>query len=192
MPVVEQLRWLRQLGEVYLRTIPSALGALIQAVQDSPELLPNLKGVVIHAETLLVHADIVTDGLRRLCRSRLGCEIIDGYRRPEAGTIAVRCPSADLYHVQSEACLMEVVDGDGRMCEPGQTGEVVITPLYSYAMPLIRYRTGDLAELPSSDFSFTQRCSCGRSLPGIKRFLRGGKPPTNPTTGFGDRSDTGR
>jgi phenylacetate-CoA ligase len=164
-PIADQLRWLRGLGQVYLRTTPSVLRLLAEEVRVLPELSPELNGI-------LTHGGIVTDESRQLCREYLGKDIIDSYRRPEAGTIALRCPASDIYHIQSEICLLEVVGNDGRPCGPGESGEVVITPLYAYAMPLIRYRTGDIAELPPDTFSLTRRCSCGRSLPGIARFLR--------------------
>ena len=180
-PIADQLRWLRGLGQVYLRTTPSVLRPLVGEVRVSPELSPELNGI-------LTHGGIVTDELRQLCRDSLGKDIIDSYRRREAGTIAVQCPASDIYHIQSEICLLEVVGNDGRPCGPGKSGEVVITPLYAYAMPLIRYRTGDIAELPPDSFSLTRRCGCGRSLPGIDRFLRCNGQSAEPsrTTSYSD------
>jgi phenylacetate-CoA ligase len=51
------------------------------------------------------------------------------------------------------------IDGAG----PERSGEIVITNLYSFAMPIIRYRTGDIGEFDETP------CSCGRSLPRLKR-----------------------
>jgi phenylacetate-CoA ligase len=164
LPVAEQLRWLQQLGELYLRTTASQLRALCDAVRQSPDILPRLKGVVINKA--------VSTDLRTLCRDHLGCEIIDFYHRRETGVVALRCPRDGIYHLPSETCLIEIVDEEGRLCKRGQAGEIVVTPLYSYAMPFIRYRTGDIAELPASDPGFTQYCGCGRTLPGITRFVR--------------------
>jgi phenylacetate-CoA ligase len=184
LPVEEQLRWLEQTGEVYLRTRPSTLTALLTTLQQQPQLKPHVKGVLLRGE-------MASDNLRQLCRNDLHCEIIDSYWRPEIGAIALRCPSADLYHLQSETCLVEVIDRDGRLCEAGQRGEVVITPLYAYAMPLVRYRTGDIAELPSSNFSLTQRCTCGRGLPAISRVLRTtGVPSGGASAGSRDENAT--
>jgi phenylacetate-CoA ligase len=51
--------------------------------------------------------------------------------------------------------VLEVLDPDGRPVDVGQTGEVVVTGLHSFAMPFIRYRIGDLAVKGPS------RCPCG-------------------------------
>jgi phenylacetate-CoA ligase len=48
---------------------------------------------------------------------------------------------------------------DGRPCAPGEVGEVLITDLHNYGMPLIRYRVGDLASWKAGG------CPCGRGLP---------------------------
>ena len=110
---VDQLRWLGTLGDIYPRTTPSAIRNLAEAVRDAPDLVPSLKGV-------LTQADIVTDDLRDLCRRHLAAEIIDCYRRPDTGFIALRCPAGENYHIQSETCLLEVVDDEGNICGPGK------------------------------------------------------------------------
>ena len=59
---------------------------------------------------------------------------------------------------------VEIVDDAGRPVPPGTEGNIVVTCLTNYAMPLLRYRLGDFAELGSD-------CSCGRGLPVLKRIL---------------------
>lgn len=162
LPVAGQLRWLAGLGGCYLRTTADRLRALCEGVEPSQSILAGLKGILI--------SDVVADELRTLCRERLGCDIIDTYRRLEAGFAALRCPGTDTYHAQTETCLVEIIDGAGRPCKPGEPGEIVVTPFYSYAMPLIRYRTGDIAQVATAESGFTQFCGCGRTLPGIGRF----------------------
>jgi phenylacetate-CoA ligase len=60
--------------------------------------------------------------------------------------------------------LVEVLDERGAPCPPGKIGRVVVTALHNFAMPLIRYELGDLAEVGSA-------CSCGRGLPVLRRIL---------------------
>jgi phenylacetate-CoA ligase len=52
-----------------------------------------------------------------------------------------------------------VLDAAGRPCAAGETGNVVLTPLHNFAMPLLRYEIGDLATVGGG------RCGCGRLLP---------------------------
>ena len=72
--------------------------------------------------------------------------------RPSAG-------SADGLHVNEDHFLVEVVDPDaGTPCAPGQEGELVFTTLTKEALPLLRYRTADIAALS------LDACPCGRTL----------------------------
>ena len=159
----QQLRWLCDLGPVYLRTRPSLARALALTVAENPDLRPTLRGI-------LTQGEMVTQDHRRLCRKYLGRDLIDSYGLAEAGTIALRCPISDLYHIQSETCLVELLKPDMRPCKPGELGEIVVTALYNFAMPLLRYATGDFAELAYSAET-DGRCACGRTLPALKRVF---------------------
>ena len=88
----------------------------------------------------------VDDTLRAQCRDVLGVPIVHNYTAAEAGWMALQCPSCDSFHVQSEVCLLEVLDDANRQVAPGEVGRVVVTPLHGFAMPLLRYDIGDEAE----------------------------------------------
>jgi phenylacetate-CoA ligase len=175
-PPKQQLRWLASLGGVYLRTRPSIVRALALAVRADPQLKPALKGI-------LTRGEILTDDVRALCARYLGHSPIDSYELTEAGAVALSCPRCDAYHLQNEVCLTEVLGEDGRPCRPGEIGQIVVTPLYNFAMPLIRYATGDFARLPDA----ADACAFV-GLPRIKRVLGrsrnvirlGGRPPCRP------------
>jgi len=74
--------------------------------------------------------------------------------------VACECIEAQAgLHVNEDHFLVEVVDpGSGRPLAPGERGELVFTTLTKEAMPLLRYRTGDIAALDRST------CACGRTL----------------------------
>jgi phenylacetate-CoA ligase len=74
--------------------------------------------------------------------------------------VACECVEAQAgLHVNEDHFLVEVVDpGSGRPVPPGERGELVFTTLTKEAMPLLRYRTGDIAALDRSP------CACGRTL----------------------------
>lgn len=92
----------------------------------------------------------------------------DAYGMSEVGTIAVQC-ELSAYHVESERLWIEILDEAGEPLPRGQVGEVVITNLINRAMPLLRYRTGDLAALAEG------ACACGR--PNIALRLVEGREP---------------
>jgi phenylacetate-CoA ligase len=60
-------------------------------------------------------------------------------------------------HVHEDHFLVEVVDGDGRPVAAGAEGELVFTTLRKQALPLIRYRTGDIGRVIDGP------CPCGRT-----------------------------
>jgi len=117
---------------------------------------------------VVTKGELLDPSTRWFIENAFGAKIIDFYATEETGIIAWECPSGDGYHIDQDFNFVEVVRPDGSPAEPGEVGEVVLTNLYQRAMPIIRYRVGDLAALAPSP------CSCGRSLP-LLRQLRGRK-----------------
>lgn len=153
----EQAEWLQRVKPDYLLTYPSALRDLLRYARDHRIIIPRLRELRTLAELLPAET-------RRLAREVWGLKIVDMYSTQEAGYLALQCPEHEHYHVQSEAVLLEVLDPDGNPCPPGTVGRVVITPLFNFAMPMIRYEVGDLAEVGGA-------CPCGRGLPVLSRIL---------------------
>ncbi len=83
--------------------------------------------------------------------------VANGYGSREGGFLAHECPAGSM-HVTSENVIMEIVDDAGRPLPIGKPGEIVITHLDNYALPFIRYRTGDVGRL------LIRACRCGRGL----------------------------
>jgi phenylacetate-CoA ligase len=150
----EQWEWLRRIRPDYLLVVPSVLRNFAGRA-DAAEL--DLKGIRTIGE-------VVDDDLRARVRDSFGVRIHDLYSSEECGTLAIQCPEAGVYHVQSEALIVEVLNDAGEPCCPGEIGRVVATPLYNFATPLIRYELNDYAEAGGS-------CSCGRGLPVIRRIM---------------------
>ncbi|HXH82419.1 MAG TPA: phenylacetate--CoA ligase family protein [Candidatus Tectomicrobia bacterium] len=98
-------------------------------------------------------AEPLLDVQRRTIAEVFGCRVATEYGSRDAGLTANECPEGGL-HVPVEGIVVELADvgADG-------VGEIVVTNLYSPAMPIIRYRTGDLGRLEP------QPCRCGRTLP---------------------------
>ncbi len=152
----QQLDWLHRVRPDYLLSYPSALAGLADFAGRTGAALPPLLGLQSFGETC-------TDDARATCRAAWGLRIADCYTTQEVGYIALECPDHEgSYHIQSEGVLVEVLDDAGQPCAPGQTGRLVATPLHNFAMPLIRYEVGDLAEVGAP-------CACGRGLPVLSR-----------------------
>jgi phenylacetate-CoA ligase len=152
-----QFAWLQRHQPSYLLTYPSNLRALLDATRSTARPFPHLRHVVTVAESL-------PDGLREQCREQWGVRICDIYSAAEVGYIAIQAPYGDHYLVPEEVVRVEILDDAGNPVKRGESGRVVVTPLFNYAMPLIRYEIGDYAELGG-------RSPCGRTLPVINRIL---------------------
>ncbi len=92
-----------------------------------------------------------------------GVPVKNTYSCTEAGYLASPCPAGHGLHVHAENVLLEVLDGEGLPCLPGQTGRIVITTLHNFRTPFIRYEIMDEATLGPA------RCQCGRGLPLLLR-----------------------
>jgi phenylacetate-CoA ligase len=97
---------------------------------------------------------------RRLIEGYFQVPVADGYGSRDAGFIAHQCPEGGM-HIMAENLVVEVIreGGAGAVADAGDAGEIVITHLDAWAMPFIRYRTGDTGRL------LPGRCRCGRGLP---------------------------
>ncbi len=155
--IEDQAEWLARQGADYLLTYPSNLRELLLHTQRTGARFPTLRQVRTLSEAL-------SPELRRLCRDVWGLDVADLYSTQENGYLAFQCPEEGAYHVQSESALLEVLGKDNAPCGPGEVGRVVVTSLHNFAMPLIRYAVGDLAE-------FGEPCPCGRGLPVLKQIL---------------------
>lgn len=93
--------------------------------------------------------------LADLWRSR----IYGTYASTEMATSFTDCAAGAGGHLLPELIVIEIVDEEGAPVASGSFGEVVATPLGVTGMPLLRFRTGDIAAL------HTAPCSCGRNTP---------------------------
>jgi len=81
----------------------------------------------------------------------------------EFGAMAWECAPHRGFHINTDTVLLETVR-DGTVVETGKKGRIVATGLYFYAMPFIRYDTGDVGILSR------KHCPCGRGLPLLEKL----------------------
>ncbi len=115
------------------------------------------KGIVCSAEPLSPNS-------RKTFEKVFGCPVYDRYASQELGVIAHECKECGTYHLNHSSLLIEILSmSSNEPVEPGQTGRVVVTDLFSHAMPIIRYDTGDIAILEDRDLK------CG-NIPSVKKI----------------------
>lgn len=117
-------------------------------------------------EKVLLSADYVPEVLI-LELTNNGCQVFTHYGSSEMGYGGgVECGALKGYHLREADLFFEIIDpATGKTVENGQYGEIVFTTLTRQAMPLIRYRTGDIASFSPSP------CDCGTFLRTMQRAL---------------------
>ena len=120
---------------------------------------------VSRIKSVLLSTDYVPETLIRELTDRYGCRVFTHYGMTEMGYGGgVECEALNGYHLREADLYIEIVDPDTGLPLPdGKWGEVVFTTLTRKAMPLIRYRTGDIAAFSSDP------CACGTFLKTMKR-----------------------
>jgi phenylacetate-CoA ligase len=163
MPFARVVRVLHDLGVTLTWSNPTDClmwaAAARHAGLDPRHDFPALRAIFVGGEPL-------TPARRRRIADIWGVPVIDEYGCTEVGSLAGRCPH-DQLHLWADRVLPEVRDpATGELGAEGR-GELVVTPLYLEAMPLVRYNLRDLVEV-------TQRpCPCGWQLPVIDVLGRG-------------------
>jgi len=115
----------------------------------------NIRG--IEPKGIISSAEVLTEENRQLIERTFGCRIFNRYGCREFAVIASECSQHDGMHVNADNLLVETLSGEGPTRD--EDGEIVITDLRNFAMPMIRYRIKDVGRLKSDG------CRCGRGLP---------------------------
>jgi len=137
---------------------PSAIYMLCRHARKQKR---NLRGLGI--KVVFVTSEVLYPHQRELVSETLNCPVADGYGGRDSGFISHECPQGGM-HIISDAVIVEVVNSEGQPLPPGESGEIVVTDLYSHEAPFLRYATGDTGVLSS------RRCPCGRPHPLIERI----------------------
>jgi phenylacetate-CoA ligase len=142
---------LRQIKPDVLLTFPSVLLSLSSR---------DLSG--INPRQIFTQGEMVTPYCRDVVKRKFGVDLFEIYGSVEFGNMAFECTEHFALHIITDNVYIELLDEKGEPVAPGEHGEIVVTGLHNYVMPLIRYRIGDLGVLTDD------RCPCGRSWPLLK------------------------
>ena len=136
-------------GLRFLEGYPSTLHVLARYLLDRGIRLP-MRSVITSSETLhQVQRDDIEEAF--------GCRLFDFYASAERVIFAAECDRHSGKHLIEEYGYVEVVDEGGQPVPAGQAGFLAGTTLHNTAMPLLRYRMGDVTQVDPGP------CPCGRS-----------------------------
>lgn len=109
-------------------------------------------------------AEKLYPNMREKIGTVLNCDVYDAYGLNDGGLGAYECSEHCGLHIDTERSIMEVVDKDENQLESGEGG-IIATSLHNFAMPFIRYDTGDLGCITSDS------CGCGRGYKLLKKVV---------------------
>lgn len=147
LPVEEILRELR-------RRRPEAVTGFAGAVARVAARMTGDDRRLVRPRFVAVGGEVLTRAMREQIRRGFEAPVWECYGCEEFNLIAWECRATGFYHTCDDAMIVEV-HKDGRAAQPGERGELVGTALRSFAMPLIRYRLGDVVTRGPSP------CPCG-------------------------------
>ncbi len=141
---------------------PVQILAYAESIYELSRFIEREKLGVYHPRTIMASAGTLHTHMRETIERVFKAPVFNRYGSREAGPIACECGYHKGLHVFPLTHHVEVLRQDGTSAASGELGEIVITLLTNFAMPLIRYRIGDVGAW--SD----EPCACGRAWPLLK------------------------
>jgi len=139
---LKALKMMREIQGDHLFTTPSYAIYLAELAGAPRQTLRQ----IFHIKSIWLIGELCSDALRRRIEQLWGAPAFLYYGTMEAGPIGVECSKQDGYHLATNFTTVEIVPTEEPMADANGTalGEIVVTTLWRYATPMIRYRTGDL------------------------------------------------
>ena len=141
----------------FIRGYASSIYLFAKFIQDN-----NLK-LDFQPKAIFTTAEKLFDKQRTLIEEVFGVKVFDNYGLNDGGISACECEQHCGMHINTQRAILEVVDDASKQVK-GKEGRILATSLYNYALPFIRYDTGDLGAISDSE------CACGRKTPLLKEI----------------------
>ena len=156
LAVVAQM--VKQLRPTAMVGVPTFFLALAQRLQQEGVNIAacGVKRLLCIGEPVRSN-ELSLSALGKKLQQLWGAQIYATYASTEMATTFCDCEFGQGGHLPPQLMLVEILDENGHRIDDETPGEVVATPLLVTAMPLLRFRTGDIASL------YRKPCSCGRN-----------------------------
>ena len=156
---IPELQWdtIRRIKPDTIMCVPSFILRLIEYAEqhDIDYRNSSIRRIIGIGEGLR-EQDLSLNLLGRRIKEKWDVELFATYSSTEMGATFSECPYGCGGHVHPELIIVEIIGDDDLPVPDGQPGEIVVTTLGVEGMPLLRFRTGDIAA------KITDRCACGR------------------------------
>lgn len=150
-----QIKLAKDFGSKIMTGVVSYAIRIMELLEEGKTSLPDLKIGIFGAETF-------SASMKKRIQDGLGIEAFDIYGMTETGgigTLGMDCGAHEGIHPWEDHYIIEIIDPDtGKVLPDGEVGEIVVTALTREALPVIRFRTGDLSRIVTRE-----KCACGRT-----------------------------
>jgi phenylacetate-CoA ligase len=109
--------------------------------------------------------DFTLNTLGKKITENWNLQLFSTYASSEMAAAFTECEHGVGAHLQPDLLYIELVDENGKEVKAGEAGELVITTLGVEAMPLLRFKTGDICKIQY------EKCKCGRTSPRLSPIL---------------------
>lgn len=156
-----QIKFAQTVGVTVLQHLPSLM---LMYFERAKQLGIDIKESKLRM--VLTFGETLAESYRKKIEEEYGVAIRCIYSCAEIPFVAYECLERGGMHIFGDWCIVEVIDPEtGEVLGPGEEGEIVATALVNKAMPLIRYRMGDVGS-----FLPYEPCPCGRTHPKISQI----------------------
>ena len=171
----------------YVQRINNIKPCLILAFTNSIDELARFiqeHHLSIHSpHAIMTTAGVLYPEVRKRIEEVFRTSVFNRYGSQEVSDIACNCEKAQGLHLIPDIHYLEIVDNEGKEAKLGKSGNIIVTLLTNYTMPLIRYKIGDRGILSDKN------SQCGRGLPLLKKVE--GRIRSNFKNKFGDHINGG-
>lgn len=146
---------------------PKLIIAYAQAMYELALFVEREALTVTPQSAIMTCAGTLYPFMREKIEAAFQCEVFNQYGSREVGNIACECKFHSGLHVFPWGSYVEIVDDEGNPVPKGVEGNIIVTSLTNFAMPLIRYSIGDRGVLLPEE----KTCLCGRIGPTLEKIL---------------------
>lgn len=160
------LKVMKELKPNGIVSVPTYLIALAKEAEREgirPKDL-GIKKAILIGESVR-NRDFSLNNIGKAIQEIWDLDLYSTYGNTEIATSMCECSAKAGGHIHPDLVYCEIVDEKGNILPDGEMGELTVTTFKTEAMPLLRYRTGDMT------FMSHQRCECGRNSPRIGPIL---------------------
>jgi len=154
----------------YVRVInlwrPKLILSYVSSIQELVRFIKENNLEVYPPNAVMTSAGVLFPELKKEIKEVFRCPVFNRYGSREVGGIACDCEYHQGLHLIPDIHFVEILNESGNEVKPGETGEIIVTLLTNYTMPLIRYQIGDRARKIENN-----KCECVRRWPLIDAIV---------------------